>query len=381
MRSGFASILLVLFGLSATGWAQTGPAADSVLDTADLDSTTSQIGRVEVLFVASSLDAVESIFGHSALLLIPKGRPWHEGTVFEIVARVDQPSALGTVIDGVTGHFPLIVNADAARSFFYDRLFVQGRSISRSPLFLTDQQKQRLFQRLKHYHSNPAELGSYYFHVKNCALMALRVLHEAGVPLNYSQVRARSALSGISPGQVRHILKTVLLTALPVEVSPSYALQHGELEKKYQTPLRSSYDEISETYDRWPDETLAAFKKMNLKELLLVANALSPYDRKRARVIEAEIRARPRSRVDLISVKELPESFYKVCEDGVCVRNLAREITTFYGAAQSRRMAQSMITESRRAEQLRLPGFSPKSPNARHWNALAQELLRHTATK
>lgn len=172
--------------------------------------------RIEVLVSASSTLYFESLFGHISLFIIPKNRPWREGRIVSFVARTEnEDKNYKYYYKGISGKYPFVVDIQTPEVFFNQRLVYESRDIDRYALALTDKQKENIWKNLLEYHERPESLGSYYFHIKNCASMFYFLLQQSGLQVNYNQLISRSKLKGVSPKKIMDDARIVLLTPYP----------------------------------------------------------------------------------------------------------------------------------------------------------------------
>lgn len=289
--------------------------------------------RVEIIISDSSTAAFESFFGHASVFIVPAGKSWDEGMVYNFVAKVDGSSNMSYYRKGLTGGFPFVVESVPSVAFFENKIVHENRNIKRLLLPLTESQKQKLKATLSDLQKNPEKMGNYYFHIKNCVSMIFALLKDSGVQVKYYDLVITSLDSGIIPKHFEENARSSLLIPLPGDVIPSIKSLLTQLEEKYDLKIESVLDDKSKKFLGWKRTEQDALAGMSLEELILAAQGISIKDTVRSSFLQDLIRLHKRRvKVNFVRVKEFPDSFYTICEDKdkACEQRLARDIKQTY---------------------------------------------------
>ncbi len=144
------------------------PAFDAFLDRGSLS-------HAEVLYVAASGRAPESLFGHLLLRLQRKRGEWVRGPGFETAIQLVALTGSGEpdlryVVRGVFGGFRMTVMTGPLTELLHQATENEGRSIRRFRLKLSDAQLERLVERT--WELERRGYQDYWFFSDNCATLA-----------------------------------------------------------------------------------------------------------------------------------------------------------------------------------------------------------------
>ena len=341
--------------------------------------------RIELLTVASSGNAIESWFGHSALLLIPEGRSWRDGFVINLNANTTGHSdkEFNYLVKGATGTFPFFVESFPASIYFYTKLVEEGRDVERTIIPLTNKQKKDLWNATLTLSKNPKEMGQYYYLQKNCSSMILFLLKKANIQINYEQIMSRTKFGAIAPKQVKTFLSDVLLTPYASVRMKSIRTQIIELGNKYKITLGSEFLKEKNVFAEWSQTHIQKFKSMSLEELLVAAQSLGYMDLTRSKVLQAEIRSRGQMiKTRFVEFQNLPLSLYQTCDTPGCLSSTVQELKNIFSTQDLRQLYVSMKKNYERIEQLHIPELDLRSsPQAAAWKNLTLELQKELGLK
>ncbi|MBX5480302.1 MAG: DUF4105 domain-containing protein [Myxococcaceae bacterium] len=172
------------------------PAFDRWADPATLD-------HAEVLYVAASGRAPESLFGHILLRLVRKPGPWVQGPSFGTAVQLaaltgaDKPD-LRYLIRGLTGGYRIGVMTAPMAQISRETLESEQRSIRRFRLVLDAEERVRLLERV--WELERRGYLEYWFFTDNCATSLTFLL--APILREGREVKMPPRLSPVSPAVV-----------------------------------------------------------------------------------------------------------------------------------------------------------------------------------
>ncbi len=280
--------------------------------------------QIEFLMVGKTVQAVESFFGHTALMVIPAGKNWQQGQVVHFAAMIGQDSQGQQYFKGLTGQYEFRLLVQTPEIYFYEKLIQEGRSVDRYPLLLSKEVKNRLLHLVNYYQKRPEALGSYYFTSRNCASMMAWLLKQAGAPIPLRQINLQTMTSiGFTPDDLLIRLDNSLFLPWPAQHMESLKARYERITKKYNLNFGSEYDDQSKAYSAWSSEQLGAFQKMSLEELQIVIQSVDYTDTIRFEILNKIIQSRKVQNflpsLDWINYKTLDPALYNICSDKACM--------------------------------------------------------------
>jgi hypothetical protein len=372
----FLCLIIVMSGLFA-GLVQAQVSVDR-------DGNSMSPGRIEILITAGTTKALESFFGHSALLLVPEGGDWQDGHVVEFLAAINESQAskhsqfydnILKDLKGLSGQYPFQLVVSPATDYFFRKLVQEQRSIERVILPATKEQKLKLWNDLLDLNAHPKKLGDYYFVRYNCATAVLETLKSAGIQINTRQIIFSSPIQGIKPKNISSLLRAVLLTPYPTLSVPSMLETVQDLERSYRLVLRSEVSQDSGDFLPWSTQALQLLPKLSTENLLAISTLLSPEDQARNMTIRLILQSRPRGPTKLLKYVELPQAFYDVCADAKCAQNVVRELEKLYPRQILQKMAFKNEMQRADAELSIMPEVDLQtSPQALSWKLIVEAL-------
>jgi hypothetical protein len=334
--------------------------------------------KIEVLITSPSLKGLESLFGHSAILVIPDGKNIEEGFVWEFQANImssDKNKWWDVAEGGLTGKFPFIVTKEPALIFFSRHIVYELRSIKRVIVPTTSQQSAKIVHLLESLEKDPSSLNQYFFRTENCMTALLRVFKLSGLPINLNQLLSQAKKSGMIPSRLPIIFRQLLISYFPPQTSFNLMVQVKDIEKKYNVSLTSKVQ--GGRFLEWESFEKENFKKFQNHELALAAHSLNIYDDQRLPFLQKMISSAKSQNYSLVEMKNFPDILYQTCEDSACVNDAVRASSEILDKKDYQLLKAALFNEYNRTKQLFLPEINVlESPQAISWKNIMNSFMK-----
>lgn len=334
--------------------------------------------KVEVLITSPSLKGLESLFGHSALLVIPPGKSIEYGSVWEFQADttgIKSDKWWEVASGGLSGKFPFILTEEPALIFFSRHIVYEFRNIQRVLIPMTSAQSENLVQLLKELKKDPRALKNYFFRTENCMTALLRVLKSSGLPINLNQLISSTVSLGMIPSQLPLIFRQLLISYVSPQISLNLVVQIQTIEKKYGLKLKSELRDGQ--YLDWSEFEKENFKKFEKMELVLAAHSLAIYDDKRLPYLQKVIANVTTKSQPIVVMKNFPDSFYRTCADPICADAVVKDLVRTFSKNELRWIGSMLLSEYNRSKQLFIPEINVlESQQALSWKLISNSMLK-----
>ncbi|MFN8847400.1 MAG: DUF4105 domain-containing protein [Bdellovibrionales bacterium] len=334
--------------------------------------------KIEILVTAPSTNSIESIFGHSALLVIPPGKSIEDGTVWNFqpdISKADTNTPFQTILGLTNGQFPFLILQEPALIFFSRQLIYELRSIQRIIVPTTPLQSGNLIKILKQVEANPRLLKKYSFRTENCLTAILRILRLSGLPINLNQLITIAKNLPLEPNHLPQIFRQLLISPIPPQTALNLFAQLKILEKKYNLKLQSQ--NVNGKYLSWDSREKYIFKSLKKHELALAAHSLAIFDDQRLPYLQELIKnSNSSDHQSLVNLNNFPDIFYRTCTDFKCAKKLVESAKEVLGKQDFLKLKSTVIQEYRRSSRLFVPEINiMQSPQGVSWKLILDYLF------